>query len=209
MTKIVFWSFLIFGGEHLNRKQEILNAATKSFSLFGYKATTVDQVAKIANVGKGTIYTFFENKEQLLHFAVKNLIEEMRQEADRAINSNNNFMTNAHSGLMKMLEFRERHQLFAKLLEEERQLATPEVKHMLAQIEDEFVSYLANFIETGIEKGEIQACDSKLVAYLLLKAYKALIVDWENTYGEPLDEQSILNLFKQTIFNGLLKPTEK
>ena len=49
----------------MDRKQEILEAATKSFSLFGYKATTMEQVAKIANVGKGTIYTFFENKEVL------------------------------------------------------------------------------------------------------------------------------------------------
>ena len=49
----------------IDRKKLILEAATKSFSLFGYKATTMDQVAKIANVGKGTIYTFYENKEQL------------------------------------------------------------------------------------------------------------------------------------------------
>ena len=49
----------------MDRRQEILEAATKSFSLFGYKATTMEQIAKIANVGKGTIYTFFENKEVL------------------------------------------------------------------------------------------------------------------------------------------------
>ena len=56
---------------------EILEAATKSFTIFGYKATTVEQVAKIANVGKGTVYNFFENKQQLLQFVVKNLINEM------------------------------------------------------------------------------------------------------------------------------------
>lgn len=50
----------------VDRKKLILEAATKSFSLFGYKATTMDQVAKIANVGKGTIYTFYKNKEELL-----------------------------------------------------------------------------------------------------------------------------------------------
>lgn len=53
----------------MDRRQEILEAATKSFSLFGYKATTMDQVAKLANVGKGTIYTFFANKEELFHVA--------------------------------------------------------------------------------------------------------------------------------------------
>ena len=31
----------------MDRRQEILLAATKSFTLFGYKATTIEQVAKI------------------------------------------------------------------------------------------------------------------------------------------------------------------
>ncbi|CAM5658051.1 HTH-type transcriptional repressor AcnR OS=Lysinibacillus sphaericus OX=1421 GN=acnR PE=4 SV=1 [Lysinibacillus sphaericus] len=35
----------------MDRRQEIIEAAAKSFTLFGYKATTMEQVAKIANVG--------------------------------------------------------------------------------------------------------------------------------------------------------------
>lgn len=192
----------------MNRRGEILEAATKSFSIFGYKATTVEQVAKIANVGKGTVYTFFENKQQLLHFSVKNLIEEMKQEADNTLNPEADFMTNAHNGLIKMLKFRDRHLLFAKLLEEERQLATPEVREILAQIEDEIVSYLSKYIETGIEKNEIVQCVPKHVAYLLLKAYKAFIVDWQTTYQESLTEQEILNLFKITLFKGLANKSD-
>ena len=49
----------------VDRKKLIIEAAAKSFSLYGYKATTMDQVAKLANVGKGTIYTFFKTKEEL------------------------------------------------------------------------------------------------------------------------------------------------
>ena len=193
----------------MNRKTEILEAATKSFTLFGYKATTVEQVAKIANVGKGTVYNFFENKQQLLQFVVKNLIEEMQNEADKTLNPKDSFMTNAHNGLMKMLQFRDRHLLFAKLIEEERQLATPEVSQMLVKIEDEIVSYLSERILVGIEKDEIIPCDPKHVAYLLLKAYKAFVVDWQATYDETLHEDEILNLFKITIFKGLAKKSDE
>ncbi len=49
-----------------DRKKLIVEAAAKSFSEFGYKATTMDHVARSAGVGKGTIYTFFKNKEELL-----------------------------------------------------------------------------------------------------------------------------------------------
>ncbi|CAM3957057.1 Transcriptional regulator TetR family [Geobacillus stearothermophilus] len=45
-----------------DRKRQIIEAATQSFAAFGYKATTMEQIAKLANVGKGTIYTFFSVK---------------------------------------------------------------------------------------------------------------------------------------------------
>lgn len=76
LTGLVKWSEVmgtIFSGERkcaqvavVDRRQQVLQAAAKSFSLFGYKATTMDQVAKIANVGKGTIYTFLQTKSNCL-----------------------------------------------------------------------------------------------------------------------------------------------
>ncbi|KGR82718.1 TetR/AcrR family transcriptional regulator [Lysinibacillus odysseyi] len=189
----------------MDRRQEILDAATKSFSLFGYKATTIEQVAKVANVGKGTIYTFFDNKEVLLQEVVVSLIREMKVAMDMAIDPSVSFIDNAHMALMKMLQFREKHVLFAKLVEEEKALRTPAVKEMLQVIETEIISYIAGFIQISIDKGQVNECDPPLVAYLLLKSYLAFVVDWQQTHDEPLNEEKILMTFKQTIFSGLTK----
>lgn len=189
----------------MDRRYEILQAATKSFSLFGYKATTIEQVAKIANVGKGTIYTFFSNKEELFQEVVFHLINEMKHETDQLIDTNASFMQNAHTALMKMLQFRERHMLFAKLIEEEKALRTPEVQQMLLKIEAEIISYVSMRIRNGIAKDEIIDCNAEHVAYLLFKSYLAFIVDWQLTHHEPLNEQEILALFSETIFRGLAK----
>lgn len=205
MTKVVFWSLLFRGGGFMDRRYEILHAATKSFSLFGYKATTIEQVAKIANVGKGTIYTFFSNKEELFQEVVFHLINEMKHETDQLIDTNASFIQNAHTALMKMLQFRERHMLFAKLIEEEKALRTPEVQQMLLKIEAEIISYVSMRIRNGIAKDEIIDCNAEHVAYLLFKSYLAFIVDWQLTHHEPLNEQEILALFSETIFRGLAK----
>ena len=90
----------------IDRKNLILDAATKSFSLFGYKATTMDQIAKIANVGKGTIYTFYENKEQLFKEIVLQMINEMKNEAEQAIQPDVSFYENLHRALFRILEFK-------------------------------------------------------------------------------------------------------
>ncbi|WP_332651552.1 TetR/AcrR family transcriptional regulator [Lysinibacillus sp. 54212] len=187
----------------MDRKQEILQAAAKSFSMFGYKATTMDQVAKFANVGKGTIYNFFTNKEELLQEVVISMIRDMKVEAEQAIDTEASFIKNAHNGLMKMLQFREQHLLFAKLIEEEKAIQTPAVKQMLIKIEAEIITFLADRIRIGIGKKEIRPCNPELVAYLLLKSYLAMVVDWQLTHEEALHEDEILTLFKETLFRGL------
>jgi AcrR family transcriptional regulator len=193
------------GGIKMDRRQEILEAATKSFTLYGYKATTVEQVAKIANVGKGTIYTFFSNKEELFQEVVMQLVREMKVETDKTIDVSLDFMYNAHIALMKLLQYRERHLLMAKLLEEEQAIRTPEVKQMLQKIENEIISYVSMRIRNGIEKGEIVQCNEQHVAYLLFKSYLAFIVDWQQTHEQPINEEEILALFTQTIFAGIAK----
>ena len=167
------------------RRQEILEAAARSFTLFGYKATTMEQVAKIANVGKGTIYTFFANKEILFQEMAMSLVREMKAEADAVLDASASFMDNAHNALMKMLQFREKHLLFAKLIEEEK-LRTPAVKQVLLRIETEILSYVAELIQRRINKGEIRECDAELVSYLLLKAYLAFVVDWHELHGDVI-----------------------
>ncbi|GGG23329.1 TetR family transcriptional regulator [Lysinibacillus alkalisoli] len=189
----------------IDRRQEIIAAATKSFTLFGYKATTMDQVAKIANVGKGTIYTFFSNKEELFQEIAMTLIREMRIQTSEVITDEANFMDNAHAALMKLLEFREEHLLFAKLIEEEKELRTPIVRQVLIDIESAIIVYIAAYIQKAIDRDEIYPCDTELVSYLLFKGYLAFVVDWSELHDEILPEGRILNLFKDTIFKGLIK----
>ena len=188
----------------MDRKQEILTAATKSFSLFGYKATTMDQIAKIANVGKGTIYTFFENKEVLFQEIVLQMIAEMKHEATKAIKEDSSFQENAHAALMKMLEFRETHQLFAKIIDEEKELRTPTVQQVVQQVEQAIVSFVKEKIDKYIERGEIRQVNSELVAYLLLKTYLALVNDWNLTHDQSLSEDEISTIIQDTIFRSLL-----
>lgn len=187
----------------MDRKQEIIDAATKSFSLFGYKATTMDQVAKIANVGKGTIYTFFDNKEVLFQEIVIGMITEMKQQATIVIVEGKSFQENAHAALMKMLEFRETHQLYAKIIIEEKEWKTPAVQLVNSQVEKAIVKFVKEKIDKYIANGEIRAVNSELVAYLLFKAYLAFVNDWNITHEKSLSELEIAEFFQDTIFRSL------
>lgn len=188
----------------MDRREEIMLAAEKSFTMFGYKATTMDQVAKIANVGKGTIYTFFSNKEELFHSIVWNMVTEMKEASERTAIEGASFQENAHARIMQLLKFRETHQLFIKLIEEEKELRTPAVGDVLTSIEKEILKFIASKIERGVSKGELKPCNSELIAYLLFKSYLALVVDWSKTHDDQLTEEQITDVLNYTIFSSLL-----
>ena len=50
----------------LEKKEKILNAAIKIFSIKGYDPATMDELALEANVSKGLIFFYYENKENLI-----------------------------------------------------------------------------------------------------------------------------------------------
>lgn len=174
----------------VDRRQLIVDAAAKSFALFGYKATTMDQVAKIANVGKGTIYTFFTNKEELFHEIMKRLISEMKQVAERVVDPNRRFFDNLNAALEQLLEFREEHELALKLSHEVREIGTPMALEGIQQIEKAVVGYIQQQVQLAIDKGEIKPCNAEMTAFVMLKLYMALTVEWKKTH-EPLTKQQV------------------
>lgn len=187
-----------------DRRKHIVEAATRSFSLFGYKATTMNQVAKLANVGKGTIYTFFKNKEELFDEIVENLIADMRRAAADGIDPNRDFQENIHQALYKMLEFRMEHQLTIKIFQEGQEVGTPVVQEMIDRVEQEILSFIEEKVKMAIKREQIKPCDPEKTAFVLLKMYIAFIFDWEKK-RTPLSKEEIADLFDLYIIKGLSK----
>ncbi len=185
-----------------DRRQLILDAAAKSFAEFGYKATTMDQVAGMANVAKGTIYTFFKNKEELFHEIINKLIAEMKDTARNAIKPDRSFFENAHMALISILEYRKQHQLTIKLFQEEKEIGTPVVQDVMSELENAIVQFISREIEMAVAEGEIRPCDPEITAFVMMKLYIALIFDWEKGH-EPLSKEKIAELFEMYLLQGL------
>jgi TetR/AcrR family transcriptional regulator len=66
--------------EKAQRRREILDAARQVFFERGFHSPTVDDVAARAEVSKGTIYLYFESKEEILaHLLLEGLNELLAQ----------------------------------------------------------------------------------------------------------------------------------
>lgn len=204
MTKMFIWSET--GDDMIteDRKVSITRAAEKTFAAFGYKATTMDLVARVAGVGKGTIYTFFKNKEELFYEIMNQFIRKIKKVATDAIHPDDGFFDNLHRALFQVLEFRKEHQLSIKLTQEIKEIGTAQAKQALGNVEDAILDFLVDIIKDAERKGDIKPCDPTITAFVILKLYIALVSDWEQRHA-PLTSKEIANLFELYLVRGLKK----
>lgn len=186
----------------VDRRQQVIEAAEKSFALFGYKATTMDQVAKIANVAKGTIYTFFTNKEELFDEILRSVILDMKRITEKEVREDKSFFENLYHSMDLLLEFRGQHELLIKLFQEVRDFGTPQAREGLQRIEDEILSYLESKITRAAQREEIRSLDPKVVSFVIFKLYIALTSEW-NKREEPLSKEQIKEFVRIFLSGGL------
>ena len=62
--------------ERGNTKQEILEASLDLFSVQGFEATSISQIASAVGIRKASLYSHFENKQAILDALVKDVLEQ-------------------------------------------------------------------------------------------------------------------------------------
>jgi AcrR family transcriptional regulator len=67
-----------------DKRAQILHAALELFRLYGFRKTSVDQIARVASVAKPTIYAYFADKEALFVAVCEHVLDEMVARAERA-----------------------------------------------------------------------------------------------------------------------------
>jgi AcrR family transcriptional regulator len=152
------------------RVREILEAARTVLGRFGIEGTTIDRTAKEAGIGKGTIYLYFQAKDDLVHAAI--------QEGIRSLNAE---MVRADDATLKPID-RLRHLIrvgFRVQASNEDFLKTFILGNSL-QIEPDsprgreyvglyrqHLDWLAALIQDGIDKGAVRAVDPQFAATML------------------------------------------
>lgn len=137
-------------------RQAIMQAAITLFSEKGFEKTSIEELAKAAGIGKGTIYGYFQTKSDILHAFCEDELECLRQEltsnADKEIPVLQQMVSIYMAEFHKIIENRE----FARLFMQ--QTAFPrdvDLKRHL-ETEDNYFSLLFPLLEKAQERGELR-----------------------------------------------------
>jgi AcrR family transcriptional regulator len=185
-------------------KETIVNEAGHIFSKFGFRKTTMDEIASANRKGKSSIYYYFASKEKIFQAVVEKEASMLNQELLKA-------NTNAESPAQKL----KMHVLV-------RMHAVEKLANYYSAIKDEYLSHLEfidkirkksdqeeiqmmeNILKEGVRNGIFEIDDTSLAAIAIVTALKGMEVPLFWGVEEKDIDHRLDNLI-DILFHGVMK----
>ncbi len=186
-------------------RRRILAAALECFQRNGYNKTTMDEIAAASETSKGTLYWYFDSKEDLLQAAMFSAFdtafgEEVLGEVLAHPTAAETIRALA-AAMTRLADWAEG--LFGLFLE--YWASTPnreDAAGLWVQVLDEYKQVLVGVIERGVAQGEFRDVDADSIVYALMAAYDGLAA--YAMFKPDLDLPRITAAFVDTLLRGLL-----
>ncbi|MFQ5604307.1 MAG: TetR/AcrR family transcriptional regulator [bacterium] len=192
--------------ERLARRQEILDAARKVFSERGFEKATLDEIAEAAEYGKGTIYNYFKNKEELFCCIMERGIERFQKFVECAIQNKKTPREKLETYIDAAFEFFEKYRQIFSIMETERnnlvRRLDGEMYRSSLKYQEKLVRFLADLLEKGIKKRDFKNLHPIKTAHLLFGLIHVAFVHAIRT-PEHIDLKSDAQLIKKIFFSGV------
>jgi AcrR family transcriptional regulator len=191
------------------RPHEILEAAFAEFSRNGYATTTLEQIAERAGVTKGTIYVYFESKEQLFITMVRGLMKvtlDILQEMLETHQGSTADLLRAQFSFIyqHIVEDRRRREM-ARLLIAEASRFPALTDRYQEEVHRPCMEFLEKTIQRGLDRGEFRA-SAVTECPLVIIAPIALVDTWIMMFDDrhPLDLKTYFDAHIELVIRGLL-----
>lgn len=157
-----------------NLEPRILLAAKKMFERFGFKKTTVDEIASEAGVAKSTLYQHFKSKEDLFMSVIIDEAHHAREDVFQRLGSVASPLQRLRKlGETALTYFQETHFISSLLSEPNIFIAPAKRSQLLAVAEGEMIEIIIKIIREGQKKGEIKPINPRVTAYMFLKVFQS------------------------------------
>jgi AcrR family transcriptional regulator len=175
---------------HMNRrsaeesKKKILSAALKVFSEYGYRDGCMRLIARQAGISVGGVYLYFKNKEDLCLTMMKERMDDLSEELERAIDMNK--PQDAISSYIKIqLNYAKRHKELILTYSKDQGFGFGvDLKRKFAEQQRELIHKIIN---NGIESGVFAECNVEEAARIIIGIVRgyilSIVVDPQNLFS--------------------------
>jgi AcrR family transcriptional regulator len=196
----------------LSRKEEkralIIEAAAKVFARRGFASTLMAEIAIEAGIGKGTLYEYFDSKENLFFAVFEWFVQATEAEAKVSISALGGSASERLDALSESLmsSWAQMEDMYSLVMEFWSASASSQMRERFKQAfkngYSDFRQIVSTLIRDGIERGEFQPqVDIDSVAAALVGTWDALLLQaWFDDDFNPL---TAARGFMTVVINGL------
>jgi AcrR family transcriptional regulator len=176
------------------KRQAILERAIAAFAELGFRGTDVQVIADRACVGKGTVYRYFRNKEDLFWAATYEVMMRLDRHLDAAMQGVEGAAAKLWASAMAYAEFFENHPPYLEMFVQERaefRGCGPE-SHL--EFHEQMIRKFGGILQQGIDAGELRPVDPRVTTLSLGCLLHGTVV-----LGSHLRPASVMEIAKQAV----------
>ena len=188
--------------EREERKKQILDAARSLLFSEGLQATSINKIAKSAELGVGTIYFYFASKEEmfaalqeegieLLHNKIKKRLDRVKRPEDR-------LKTIARVYFEFSRENKDYFDIINYFLSSPGTFFSPNVKKRIDQHGNKVISLIVNTIDEGVDCQAFKSVDARRFAMMFWAALHGLM-QFEKLKTTMLKDESYQELLEYSV----------
>ncbi|MEN6327608.1 MAG: TetR/AcrR family transcriptional regulator [Syntrophomonas sp.] len=186
------------------RIEDIVNAAIEVFLDKGYEGTSMEAIAKRAEISKGGLYHHFNSKEEILYYANDKLCEPIAIFAQSSIN-HPNVVEAIKSYIKNYIQYWVNHEraLTFYFLTMTKALSCVDRWETYEGYYIKIQKLLTGLFERGVSEGRFLEHDTKASSIALLSALDGILVYL--VMSKRLTPDEVVNLFEKTFIMPLVK----
>lgn len=184
--------------------QKIVSVAAEVFNRFGYKKTTMDEIAAELGKGKSSIYYYFKSKEEIFQSVVEKEANFLRAEVRRSFEDINDPKEQIKIYVLTRMKAYKKVINFNNAMKDDILLHLDFVKQIRSRFDLYEIELLEKILTDGVKSGEFAIEDPNMASIGIATALKGLEVPiLESTKDEDIELRldNLLNI----LFNGIIK----
>ena len=141
------------------KREKVFIAAKELFSRFGYKKTTVDEIADWAGISKRTMYEVFNSKEEILAQLVMFEALTFRHACKNQIKNLDDMVDELRIFCILWRDYFYDNNFLGKVLSDEMGMFSPFLKDEINMVETGMKEMISRLLKEGMEKGAFRQLD--------------------------------------------------
>jgi AcrR family transcriptional regulator len=186
-------------------REQIVGVARKIFTRYGFRKTTMEEIAAASRKGKSSIYYYFPSKEDIFKAVVEKEASELKEQLDKTIQTGDPPIDKLKAYILFRLHHVRTLGNFYAALNEDALSHLDFILEIRKKFDRDELQVVQGILEEGLKDGTFQITSSKIGAIAIATMMKGLELPLLLSDAHKADRGVLLDDLIRVLFYGIVK----